>query len=86
MTMNFNYDDVYARTSPDAYEKVLLDCIQGEHMLFWRQDGIEQSWNLLTPLLNECENCQGRAQRLHHYDAGSWGPERAGAIVEAIVQ
>lgn len=86
MTMNFNYDDVYARTSPDAYEKVLLDCIQGEHMLFWRQDGIEQSWNLLTPLLNECESCQGRAQRLHPYAAGSWGPERAGAIVEAIIQ
>jgi glucose-6-phosphate 1-dehydrogenase len=85
MTMNFNYDDVYVQSTPDAYEKVLLDCIQGEHMLFWRQDGIEQSWRLLTPLLDECESCQGRAQRLHGYAAGSWGPEEARAIVEGII-
>jgi len=86
MTMNFNYDDVYARSSPDAYEKVLLDCIQGEHMLFWRQDGIEQSWALLTPLLEECENCQRRGQRLHSYAAGSWGPEKARSIIDTIIQ
>lgn len=85
MTMNFNYEDVYPRSSPDGYEKVLLDCMQGEHMLFWRQDGIEQSWSLLTPLLNECENCQTRAQRLHPYAAGSWGPEPARDIVEKII-
>jgi glucose-6-phosphate 1-dehydrogenase len=85
MTMNFNYDDVYVQSSPDAYEKVLLDCIQGEHMLFWRQDGIEQSWRLLTPLLDECEKCQGRAQRLHGYAAGTWGPEKARPIVESII-
>jgi glucose-6-phosphate 1-dehydrogenase len=84
MTMDFRYDDVYTGTSPDAYEKVLLDCIQGEHMLFWRQDGIEQSWSLLTPLLNECESCQGRAQHLHSYAAGSLGPDAAKAIVETI--
>lgn len=85
MTMDFRYDDVYTGPSPEPYEKVLLDCIQGDHMLFWRQDGIEQSWSLLTPLLNECEECQGRAQRLHSYAAGSLGPDAARAIVENII-
>ncbi|MFH2121994.1 MAG: glucose-6-phosphate dehydrogenase [Pseudomonadota bacterium] len=85
MTMDFKYDDFYPEPSPDAYEKVLLDCIQGDHMLFWRQDGIELSWSLLTPLLNECESCQGRSQRLHDYPAGSWGPKTARAIIERIV-
>ncbi|MBU0663275.1 MAG: glucose-6-phosphate dehydrogenase [Proteobacteria bacterium] len=85
MTMDFKYDDFYTGPSPEAYEKVLIDCIQGDHMLFWRQDGIEQSWSLLTPLLNECETCQGRAQRLHSYTAGSWGPDTARSIVEGIV-
>jgi glucose-6-phosphate 1-dehydrogenase len=85
MTMDFRYDDVYTGTSPDAYEKVLLDCIQGEHMLFWRQDGIEQSWSLLTPLLNECESCQGRARHLHSYAAGSLGPDATKTIVENII-
>ncbi|MDO8946829.1 MAG: glucose-6-phosphate dehydrogenase [Desulfocapsaceae bacterium] len=85
MTMDFKYDDFYTEPSPEAYEKVLLDCIQGDHMLFWRQDGIELSWSLLTPLLNECETCQGRSQRLHNYSAGSWGPDTAKTIIERIV-
>jgi glucose-6-phosphate 1-dehydrogenase len=85
MTMDFRYDDFYPGPSPDAYQKVLLDCILGDHMLFSRQDGIEQSWSLLTPLLNECENCQGRAQRLHSYAAGSWGPDAAKTIIEGII-
>lgn len=85
MTMDFRYDDFYTRPSLDAYEKVLFDCIQGDHTLFWRQDGVEQSWSLLTPLLNECEKCQGRAQRLHRYEAGSWGPDAARTIVEGII-
>ena len=85
MTMDFKYDDAYPGPSPEAYEKVLLDCILGDHMLFWRQDGIEQSWFLLTPLLNECETCQGRAQRLHSYAAGSWGPEAARIIIEKVL-
>lgn len=85
MTMDFNYDNAYSGPSAEPYEKVLLDCIQGDHMLFWRQDGIEQSWSLLTPLLNECEHCQGRAQRLHSYDAGSLGPDAARTIINKII-
>ncbi len=69
-----------------AKETVLLDCILGEHMLFWRQDGVEQSWALLTPLLEECESCQRRGRRLHSYAAGSWGPEKARAIVETMIK
>lgn len=85
MTMDFHYDDFRGRPSPDAYEKVLLDCILGDQMLFWRQDGIEQSWRLLTPLLNECEQCQGRKQRLHSYEAGSLGPLPARAIITSML-
>lgn len=81
MTMDFRYDTASVL---DAYEKVLLDCILGDHLLFWRQDGIEQTWNILTPILNECEQCQGRAQHLHIYPAGSWGPEGAREQVNKI--
>jgi glucose-6-phosphate 1-dehydrogenase len=85
MTMDFRYDAAYPGQSADAYEKVLRDCILGDPMLFWRQDGVEQSWSLFTPVLNECEKCQGREQQLHSYAAGSWGPEAAGAIMEKIM-
>lgn len=81
MTMDFRYAQ---GSGLDAYEKLLLDCIVGDRMLFWRQDGIEQSWKILTPVLNECEQCQGREQKLHVYPAGSWGPDAASFWVKRI--
>jgi glucose-6-phosphate 1-dehydrogenase len=81
MTMDFRYD---MGTVLDAYEKVLLDCMQGDQLLFWRQDSIEQTWRVLMPVLNECEHCLGREQRLHRYPAGSWGPEPARTWIDKI--
>lgn len=77
MTMDFAYQEHYKGSSLDAYARVLLDCIAGDHMLFWRQDGVEQSWSFLTPILKECEQCINRDQHLHFYPAGTWGPEAA---------
>jgi len=56
-------------------EKVLLDVMMGDHMLFWRQDGVELCWAFLTPILEGCETCGNRAEMLHPYEAGSWGPK-----------
>jgi glucose-6-phosphate 1-dehydrogenase len=77
VTMDFNYYENYRGPMLDAYEKVLLDCIQGDHLLFWRQDGVELSWSFLTPVLEKCEDCPDRAERLHPYESGTWGPEAA---------
>jgi glucose-6-phosphate 1-dehydrogenase len=75
--MDFNYYENYSGPMLDAYEKVLLDCIQGDHLLFWRQDAVELSWSFLTPVLEECEDCLDRAERLRPYESGTWGPEPA---------
>jgi len=75
VTMDFHYHQNYSGPVLDAYEKVLLDVMQGDQTLFWRQDGLERSWAFLTPILSECEGCAGRENRLHFYPAGSWGPE-----------
>ena len=85
MNMNFSYQESYQGVSLEAYEKVLLDCILGDHMLFWRQDGVEEAWSLLTPLLHSCESCENRAQQLYSYPAGSWGPSAASELVEKII-
>jgi glucose-6-phosphate 1-dehydrogenase len=77
VTMDFDYHQNYQGPRLDAYEKSLLDCMQGDHMLFWRQDGVELSWSFLTPILEECENCPERAERLRFYRSGIWGPLRA---------
>ena len=75
VTMDFNYHQDYTGPVLDAYEKVLLDCISGDHMLFWRQDGVELCWSFLTPILKECETCDDRSKLLLPYESGSWGPE-----------
>lgn len=75
VTMDFNYDRHYSGPNLEAYEKVLMDCIRGDHMLFWHQDGVELSWSFLTPILQECDKCQ--AKLLNFYDSGSWGPSTA---------
>ncbi len=85
MAMDFEYSRNYQGSGFDPYAKVLLDCILGDQMLFWRQDGVEASWGLLSPILDDCEQCRGRGERLHPYAAGSWGPELAADQVKKII-
>ena len=75
VTMDFHYHQNYTGPILEAYEKVLLDCMLGDHMLFWRQDGVELCWSFLTPILKECEACADRAEILLPYDSGTWGPK-----------
>jgi len=74
VTMDFNYQQNYAGPVLDAYEKALLDCMLGDHMLFWRQDAVDLSWAFLSPVLTACERCGDRDRQLHFYAAGSGGP------------
>ncbi|MHB8808818.1 MAG: glucose-6-phosphate dehydrogenase [Desulfobulbaceae bacterium] len=84
MTMDFVYHEHYKGAALDAYARVLLDCMAGDHMLFWRQDGIEQSWAFLTPVLEMCEDCRFKEQQLKIYPAGSWGPEQVQDIMSRL--
>lgn len=53
LTMNFNYSEVFGTQAPEAYQRLLLDCMVGDQTLFNRQDDIELSWKLLDGVLNE---------------------------------
>ncbi len=75
VTMDFIYHQGYSGPTMEAYEKVLLDCMLGDHMLFWRQDGVQLCWSFLTPILETCEACGDRAEMLMPYNAGTWGPK-----------
>jgi glucose-6-phosphate 1-dehydrogenase len=77
VTMDFQYQQNYSGPVLDAYEKVLIDCMLGDQMLFWRQDSVERCWAFLTPILNECETCDDQANLLHFYESGSCGPREA---------
>jgi glucose-6-phosphate 1-dehydrogenase len=75
VTMDFEYNQNYKGPILDSYEKALLDCMLGDQMLFWRQDGVELCWSFLTPILEQCETCEERQKMLFPYTAGSWGPK-----------
>jgi glucose-6-phosphate 1-dehydrogenase len=77
MMMDFQYQENYSGSRLAAYEKVLLDCINGDHMFFWRQDGVELAWKFLEPILHEGKQVSARSDHLNFYPAGSWGPEDA---------
>ncbi len=51
LNMNFSYKSVFLVDMPEAYQRLLLDCMVGDQTLFTRQDDVEVSWQLLTPLL-----------------------------------
>ncbi len=77
VAMDFSYQrDV----TLSAYERVLLDCMEGDQMLFVRDDGVELSWGLLSPAISAMET--GRRTETHIYPAGSAGPAAADSLLE----
>ncbi len=80
VAMNFMYSDLIgSRALPDAYERLLLDAMQGDASLFARSDEIERAWKLVGHLLHPWEAME--SPPLHTYPPGSWGPEEAAALI-----
>ena len=75
LNLDVNYKDVFEQESPDAYARLLLDCMNGDQTLFVRQDMVEVSWAFLSPLLKHISE-RGR-DGLRSYAAGTWGPDAA---------
>ncbi|NP_001312522.1 glucose-6-phosphate 1-dehydrogenase, chloroplastic-like precursor [Nicotiana tabacum] len=69
--LNLLYKAKYRGEIPDAYERLLLDAIEGERRLFIRSDELDAAWALFTPLLKELEE-KKIAPELYPY--GSRGP------------
>ncbi|WVZ84219.1 hypothetical protein U9M48_031273 [Paspalum notatum var. saurae] len=69
--LNLHYAARYSKEIPDAYERLLLDAIEGERRLFIRSDELDAAWSLFTPLLKEFED-KRIAPELYPY--GSRGP------------
>ncbi len=78
VSLDFHYPREF---SLSAYERVLLDCMEGDQMLFVREDGVEQSWSLLTPLITALEDRKLPSES-YLYEAGSEGPVAAAALLE----
>jgi glucose-6-phosphate 1-dehydrogenase len=70
--MDFHYGSTFGGTSPEAYERLLLDVIAGDATLFMRRDAVEAAWQWVMPIV---ERWQERGDAgLATYPAGEWGP------------
>jgi glucose-6-phosphate 1-dehydrogenase len=78
VTLDFRYGEVFGGQSPEAYERLLLDAIHGDATLYARGDWVEQAWAILEPVLRTWRE---PTAPLHTYEAGSWGPTEANALI-----
>ena len=78
--MDFHYaDDFASEALPEAYERLLLDAMQGDASLFARADEIELAWGLVDPILESWQ--RPGAPPLAFYQQGSWGPDEANDLL-----
>jgi glucose-6-phosphate 1-dehydrogenase len=73
VTMDFRYGTAFGFASPEAYERLLLDCMLGDGTLFTRRDEVESSWSMITSILEGWSRHSG----IENYEAGTWGPTGA---------
>jgi glucose-6-phosphate 1-dehydrogenase len=76
--MDFSYPRVFFLSD---YERILLDCMQGDQMLFVREDGVNQTWALLSPLIERLE-AETKVEDFPNYASGSAGPQEADRLIE----
>ena len=78
--MNFSYSEAFGIESPDAYERLIADCMVGDSTLFIRRDEVETSWRIVDSIINAWKNMPESA--VHPYQAGTWGPPEADALIQ----
>jgi glucose-6-phosphate 1-dehydrogenase len=72
VAMDFLYGESFTESSPEAYERLILDVLVGDATLFPRSEEVEASWRVIDPLE---EFWAGKEP--HLYRAGEWGPKES---------
>src|SRR5450631_622099 len=77
VTMDFGYGSSFTESSPEAYERLILDVMLGDPPLFPRHEEVELAWQILDPV----EAFWATQGRPDPYPAGGWGPECADVMM-----
>jgi glucose-6-phosphate 1-dehydrogenase len=77
--MDFHYATSFGRSSPEAYERLLLDAISGDATLFARRDEVEEAWQFIDPIERAWHEAPD-SPPMAAYLAGSWGPAEADGL------
>jgi glucose-6-phosphate 1-dehydrogenase len=73
VNMDFVYGGTFTESSPEAYERLIIDVLLGDPPLFPRHEEVELSWQILDPIL-ESWTKKGKPEA---YSSGGWGPDGA---------
>lgn len=77
--LNFCYHCRYGEGF-DAYERLLINLLQGDQTLFVRSDAVEAQWRIVEPMLEYWD--RHPATDFPNYASGSWGPEAAAELIQ----
>lgn len=80
VNMDFHYSQLQNTYLPEAYERLLLDCMVGDSTLYIRGDALEATWKFVQPLLDFWD--KNPDAPLQGYPAGSWGPANSDDLIE----
>jgi glucose-6-phosphate 1-dehydrogenase len=72
--MDFLYGGAFRTGIPEAYERLLLDCLLGDATLFTRSDEVEEQWSLVDAIVAFWKRDR---PSFPNYPAGTWGPHSA---------
>ncbi|KAF3362358.1 Glucose-6-phosphate 1-dehydrogenase [Chlamydiales bacterium STE3] len=78
--MDFRYGSYFGATPPEAYERLIWDCLAGDRTLFARDDEVLESWKILNPILEFWQSTPPAG--FPNYPAGSWGPIEAERMLQ----
>lgn len=79
--MDFHYSQLSDTHVPEAYERLLLDCMLGDATLYSRGDAVEATWEFIDPILKKWK--EKPEIKLYGYPAGTWGPENADMLIDS---
>ncbi|HEU0001401.1 MAG TPA: glucose-6-phosphate dehydrogenase [Ktedonobacteraceae bacterium] len=79
VNMDFFYGSAGFREQPEAYERLLLDCMLGDSTLFTRRDEVEAAWTFIQGILDAWRN--EPPEIIQTYESGSWGPQVADEFI-----
>ena len=80
VNMNFHYSEIADVYLPEAYERLLLDCMLGDATLYARGDAVEACWRFVDPILKAWNS--NPDIKVYGYPAGTWGPKEAKNLLE----
>ncbi len=78
VNMDFFYGSSFVREQPEAYERLLLDCMLGDSTLFTRHDEVEAAWTFVQGILDVWRTTP---TGILTYEPGTWGPQGADEFI-----